>query len=56
MHWVDIEHNNQDEVQPIIILYKIHKYVNADTYVTMSQWNNNPCTGYIYQTAQYKTD
>ena len=29
MHCVDIEQNKQDELQPTIILYNIHKHINA---------------------------
>ena len=38
MHQGDIEQNTQDEVQPIIIFYNIHKHINANADVTMVQW------------------
>ena len=33
MHRRDIEQKYQDEVKPIIRLYNIHKYINADTVI-----------------------
>ena len=48
MYQGDIEKNTQDEAQPTIILYNIHKYINADADLTMVQWRNNPYIGNIY--------
>ena len=38
MHRGDTEKNIQDEVQPPIVWYNIHKHINADAYVPMAQW------------------